>query len=430
MNEKQSEDSRKSFMREKIPSMKRRSIHNDYYGRHIYMLTLAVEGRKAILGKLVGNIRDEDDPPHIELSPLGKAVQACWESIPLFHPEARCLGFQIMPDHLHGILFVEHATDKHLGQIVSGFKAGCNKAYRLLYSEAVPLSTDKQAVPLSTDKQAVPMNTDKQAVPMSTDKQAVPMSTNKQAVPMSTDKQAVPMNTDKQAAPMNTVKQAVPMSTNKQAVPLSTNKQAPYSDLPLPSVMRLKKDDRSKGLLFERGYNDLISKNYDMLPRIINYVNDNPRRLAIKRAYPDYFKVRFGISIGQQTYAAIGNRFLLDHPDKLQVQCSRKLTDEEIRTITEQHISKARNGAILVSPAISKGEQTVMRTALNEGLPIIFLTPWGFTTFSKPGHQYYDACAEGRLLILAPWEHQTERTPLTRAMCLQLNAMVEDICKI
>ena len=355
MNEKQSEDSRKSFMREKIPSMKRRSIHNDYYGRHIYMLTLAVEGRKAILGKLVGNIRDEDDPPRIELSPLGEAVQACWESIPLFHPEARCLGFQIMPDHLHGILFVEHATDKHLGQIVSGFKAGCNKAYRSLYSEAVPLSTNKQA-------------------------------------------------------PCYTA--------------------SPYSDLPLPSVMRIKKDDRSKGLLFERGYNDLISKNYDMLPRIINYVNDNPRRLAIKRAYPDYFKVRFGISIGQQTYAGIGNKFLLDYPEKIQVQCSRKLTDEEIRTITEQYINKARNGAILVSPAISKGEQTVMRTALNEGLPIIFLTPWGFTTFSKPGHQYYDACAEGRLLILAPWEHQTERTPLTRAMCLQLNAMVEDICKI
>ena len=183
-------------------------------------------------------------------------------------------------------------------------------------------------------------------------------------------------------------------------------------------------------MLFERGYNDLISKNYDMLPRIINYVNDNPRRLAIKRAHPDYFRVRFGIRIGEQTYAAIGNRFLLDHPDKLQVQCSRKLTDEEIRTITELYINKARNGAILVSPAISKGEQTVMRTALNKGLPIIFLTPWGFTTFSKPGHQYYDVCAEGRLLILAPWEHQTERTPLTRVMCLQLNAMVEDICKI
>lgn len=337
------------------------------------MLTLVVEGRRPILGILVGDISDEDDPPRIELSPLGKAVQECWENIPKHHPEAKCLGFQIMPDHLHGILFVERNMENHLGQIVSGFKAGCNKAYRSLYSEAVPLNTDKQAVPMSTDKQAVPM------------------------------------------------------STNKQATCYTAS---PYSDLPLPSVMRIKKDDRSKGLLFERGYNDLISKNYDMLPRIVNYVNDNPRRLAIKRAHPDYFRVRFGIRIGEQTYAGIGNKFLLDYPEKIQVKCSRKLTDEEIKDAINSYLEKARNGAILVSPAISKGEQTVMRTALNEGLPIIFLTPWGFTTFSKPGHQYYHACAEGRLLILAPWEHQTERTPLTRAMCLQLNAMVEDICKI
>jgi hypothetical protein len=269
-----------------------------------------------------------------------------------------------MPDHLHGILFVERNMENHLGQIVSGFKAGCNKAYRGLYSEAVPLNTDKQAVPMNTNKQA------------------------------------------------------------------ACYTASPYSDLPLPSVMRLKKDDRSKGLLFERGYNDLINKNYDMLPRIVNYVNDNPRRLAIKRAYPDFFKVRFGISIGQQTYAGIGNKFLLDYPEKIQVKCSRKLTDEEIKDAINSYLEKARSGAVLVSPAISKGEQAVMRTALNEGLPIIFLTPWGFTVFSKPGHQYFNACADGRLLILAPWEHQTERIALTRTMCLRLNDMTTEICTL
>lgn len=367
------EGDKKNFMREKIPSMKRRSVHNDYYSRHIYMLTLVVEGRRPILGKLVGNIKDEDDPPRIELYVLGKAVQECWENIPKHHPEAKCLGFQIMPDHLHGILFVERNMENHLGQIVSGFKAGCNKAYRGLYSEAVPL------------------------------------------------------NTDKQAGPMNTDKQAGPMPPNR---PSACYTASPYSDLPLPSVMRLKKEDRSKGLLFERGYNDLINKNYDMLPRIVNYVNDNPRRLAIKRAYPDFFKVRFGISIGQQTYAGIGNKFLLDYPEKIQVKCSRKLTDEEIKDAINFYLEKARSGAVLVSPAISKGEQAVMRTALNEGLPIIFLTPWGFTAFSKPGHQYFNACADGRLLILAPWEHQTERIALTRNMCLRLNGMATEICTL
>ena len=106
------------------------------------------------------------------------------------------------------------------------------------------------------------------------------------------------------------------------------------------------------------------------------------------------------------------------------------ITDEEIKDAINSYLEKARSGAVLVSPAISKGEQAVMRTALNEGLPIIFLTPWGFTVFSKPGHQYFNACADGRLLILAPWEHQTERIALTRNMCLRLNDMTTEICTL
>ena len=71
-----------------------------------------------------------------------------------------------------------------------------------------------------------------------------------------------------------------------------------------------------------------------------------------------------------------------------------------------------------------------MRAALDEHLPLIFLTPWGFNEFSKPGHQYYEACADGRFLILAPWEHQNERIPLTRTMCLTLNEMRKQICEL
>lgn len=77
-----------------------------------------------------------------------------------------------------------------------------------------------------------------------------------------------------------------------------------------------------------------------------------------------------------------------------------------------------------------QGEQAVMRAVLDERLPLIFLTPWGFNKFSKPGHQYFEACAEGRFLILAPWEHQNEHIPLTRAMCKALNSMTEQICKL
>jgi hypothetical protein len=151
--------------------------------------------------------------------------------------------------------------------------------------------------------------------------------------------------------------------------------------------------------------------------------------LAIRRQHPDYFRVRFGITIGTQDYAAIGNRFLLQHPKKVQVQCSRRLTDEEVAATVERMLDQARHGAVLVSPAISKGEQAVMRAALNARLPLVFLTPWGFNDFSRPGHQYYEACAEGRFLILAPWPHENRRMPLTRDMCLALNAMTAAICQ-
>jgi hypothetical protein len=183
------------------------------------------------------------------------------------------------------------------------------------------------------------------------------------------------------------------------------------------------------GYLFARGYNDHILEGAGELDRWFAYLRDNPRRLALKRAYPDFFRVRFGITIGGQTYAAIGNRFLLSYPQKLQVQCSRRLTDEEIQATTAALLQRARQGFVLVSPAISKGEQAVMRAALDARLPLIFLTPWGFNAFSKPGHQYYEACAEGRFLILAPWPHENQRIPLTRQMCLQLNTMAEEICR-
>ena len=140
------------------------------------------------------------------------------------------------------------------------------------------------------------------------------------------------------------------------------------------------------------------------------------------------FRVRFGITVAAQSYAAIGNVFLLNYPDKLQVQLSRSLTDEEVKQQVEHFLSLARKGTVIVSPAISKGEQAVMRAVLDTGLPQIFLTPWGFNTFSRPGHQYYEACAEGRFLMMAPWEHQNERVPLTRSMCLALNQMAQQIC--
>ena len=370
----------------KVPSMKRRSNINNYYGRHIYMVTMAVEGRRPLLGRLMGSstvVDGQPGAPYVMPTPLGQEVIRCWELIPQYHQEVRLLAFQLMPDHLHGILFVQETMEEHLGQVISGFKAGCNKAYRrLIGGKAGVLMVE-----------AVPQHT----------------------------KEEVPQNTGKEGT-QNTKEEGTQHTGMEGLFAYEVE-----SPLPLPSAHRLKKDDRSHGLLFERGYNDLISKSYDMLPRLTAYLHDNPRRLAIRREHPDYFRVQFGITVAGQTYAAIGNRFLLNHPDMKQVQLTRSLTEAQIAKESNQFLAMAQSGTVLVSPAISTGEQVVMRTVMNAHLPEIFITPWGFNKFSKPGHQFFDACAEGRLLLLAPWPHQNERIPLTRAMCLALNKMAKDI---
>jgi hypothetical protein len=188
-------------------------------------------------------------------------------------------------------------------------------------------------------------------------------------------------------------------------------------------------EDRRHGLLFAPGYNDKLLLRQGQLQRWLDYLHDNPRRLLMKREHPDLFRVQRGLKVGAQQFSAIGNRFLLDSPVKLQVQCSRRLTDQQIEAETTRLLAMAHKGAVLVSPSISPGEKHIMRAAFNEGLPLIILQENGFTDLAKPGGQRMEACARGQLLLLAPWEHHNERTTISRHQCLTLNDLARLICE-
>ncbi|MBO5085486.1 MAG: hypothetical protein J6C18_11535, partial [Bacteroidaceae bacterium] len=127
------------FAGEAIPSMTRRRDGHDYEARQMYLITLTVEGRRPLLGRVVGNpeaAEGDPDAPHTELSPLGKAVEQQWMAISHYHPEVKVLALQMMPDHLHSILFVKERMPQHLGHIIKGFKASTNKEYRRLIAPA------------------------------------------------------------------------------------------------------------------------------------------------------------------------------------------------------------------------------------------------------------------------------------------------------
>lgn len=361
--------------------MKRRSDVNNYHGRHIYLLTLAVEGRRPLLGKVVGNPLAADgsaDAPRIELSALGGAVFDCWQQIPKRHPEVEILALQIMPDHLHGILWVKEEVQQHLGHIIGGFKTGCNKAYRV-FAAALPQPTP-----------------------------------SKEYTPGEQLSNKVEQASSEVGSPCSAYAAALPQQSVQSQ----------------PRPKRERCEDRHHGLLFEPNYNDLICKSYDMLPTLINYVKDNPRRLLMKRAHSEYLRPFFNLRLGSNTYSGIGNLALLSAPHRLAVRVSRRNTEAQLQDELRRYMAAARSGTVLISPAISPGEKRVMRTAFDAKLPTVVIMENGFTPFSKPhGEQFY-ACAEGRLLMLSPWPHHNDRQKLTAWQCQAMNLMALELAAL
>jgi len=180
--------------------------------------------------------------------------------------------------------------------------------------------------------------------------------------------------------------------------------------------------------LWETGYQDTILLRRGQLKNMANYIADNPRRLAIKRANPNLFTVARDLTVApNRTCPGFGNLFLLDYPVKRQVQVSRRISPEALADKKEELRYAATHGAVLVSPCISPGEKEIARAALDAGLPLIVVLANGFSPMYKPSGKYFDACASGRLLMLAPFAYHREKTTITRDQCLTLNAWAEDV---
>ena len=182
--------------------------------------------------------------------------------------------------------------------------------------------------------------------------------------------------------------------------------------------------------LWEEGYNDRILQGRGQLNAMFRYLQDNPRRLWIKRNHPEFFKTQQDIIIGGQSVSVMGNRFLLDSPNKAVVKCSRKMTDDEIGHATKRFLMMAQRGAVLVSPRISPGEKAVMDMIQEAGFPFIQLLENGFSPMWKPGGEMFNACANGQVLLVAPWPYHSDRSTITRDQCNRLNDLAALICSM
>ncbi len=171
------------------------------------------------------------------------------------------------------------------------------------------------------------------------------------------------------------------------------------------------------------------------LNAMIRYTWLNPQRLATKRLMPDYFRVQEGVQIAGRTYAGVGNVELLQRGRYMPVHVRRTMVEEaehgdnrRLCDYMNSCVLAARQGAVMVSPFISPKEKEVMEVLLKEGLPFICIADNGFRDYYKPQDSLFDTVARKQVLILSPWDYDSHKQHVSRAECVEMNQMAEQIC--
>jgi putative transposase len=77
----------------------------DYSSQGIYFITICTLSRIEFFGQ----IKDHN----IVLSEIGEIASQFWMDIPNHFPNVRIDDFVIMPDHVHGIIFLKSSETKH-----------------------------------------------------------------------------------------------------------------------------------------------------------------------------------------------------------------------------------------------------------------------------------------------------------------------------
>ena len=359
-------------------------------GVGIYHVTLVVPSREALLGRLV---IPENDPKQavVERTELGDRLVDELVNLHNYYPETRILQYCLMPDHLHAIIYVTRPMDKTFNTVVRGFWQGAKKLGRTIPSSISPelnsgLTNEGGQVGKATDPES-------------------------------------------NSGLMNEGEQG-----GKATYPESN------SGLTDEGEQGGKAGDKNGGYPFpiftERPFVRPMSHK-GQLQTMIRYVQMNPQRLATKRLMPGYFRVQRDIEIAGQKYSGVGNIGILQaekfspvHVRRIWVEDAEQHGDAtRLREYMNGCVLAARKGEVMVSPFISPKEKEVLEVLLREKHTIIYIAENGFGEYFKPAEGLFEAVAEGRMLILSPWQHDPDKPHVTRAECVAMNKMAEEICE-
>ena len=407
--------------------MGRRGHRKNYCWPGTYHITISVKERQQQpLGRLAGDASKPDgDPeaPRVVLSEVGEMVeQELLHSIKAHYAMVEVQDYVIMPDHLHFILVVSHhiissrGRETHLGQVIAGFKKGCNRRYWEL--------TGKAAAAGSTGSEG----------------------------------RGKPANAGEAAAAQEKAGEAEAAPTSAGLCPRPAVYPQGYK---VPS-----RGTSGRPPLFAEGYVDVMPLEEWQLETQRAYIRNNPRNRLLRMAHRDRLSIRRGDVSTALTPGALKGYLTRECPSSqfnadiwtalkgklltadglivcdsygdhrlleqrlLPVVCHRR--DAALLAVQRARcLAAAADGAVLVSAHIAAGERDIMNAAAAEGYRVVSVEDNGFTDLYHPSERRMALCAEGHLLLVTPWRYSYRPADMgiTVLECKAMNCVVQAICR-
>lgn len=394
-----------------------RATWHDYRQRGVYMLTICTEGRRPLLGRLEAN---EAGVGTVRLTPLGTALERVLQGLRNEYKEVEVIRWVVMPDHLHVVVQVHQVMSRHLGEVVRRLKYLSTVAYLKELDEREGGTHRIEGSRLSKREREA-------------------------------------------------MKRAAEEGGRRTADGPQTTGPG-KEDVEDPGKGNVEGGGREDVIFVQRlwqdNYHDRVLTEYGQLTKMLNYVMDNPRRAWIKRQHPRLFYDKWTLDLpipvelaralyrearamgevksleeclivdrsGEEVrtnlrFRAMGNCFLANETVLVPLRMSRRATSAEIKACSETLAERGiTEGAVVITPCVSQGEQIIVDTLLTAGHRVIRMQHEAMSTHYAPSDRFLPFLASGQMLLLAPWPEQPLSNRPNKGRFELMNAMCRVLC--
>ena len=389
--------------------MTRRAVAHDYTRPGLYHITMHVaEHLGQPLGAVVGSLEAPDgsaDAPHTALTRVGQMVEhELLTAIHQHYPMVAIQDYVIMPDHLHFLMVVtdrlvsKNGTVRSVGDVITGFKVGCNRQYWEITQRTKPAATLSGAGSVSGG-----------AGSGSVSGGSVAGARQPLFAPGYCD--VMPVD----AAQLETQRAYIKGNPRSRLLRMSNRAQFTVQRGAITTALT----PAALGGYLQR----------ECPPSVVTAeaLTAIEGRLLTTAGSVAGGSITGKVFISCDTF---GNRALLTEHRCLPVVCHRKDGDR-FSEQKQRCLEEAAHGAVLVGTRIAPKEREIMDEAVNHGFPVITLHDNGFADRYHPSADRLDLCAADRLLIVSPWQYQYrgKNEQITVLFCKAMNCVAQALCR-